>query len=181
MKKVVLTFGLIAGLITAGTMMSMVLISRGGQEHLENGEVIGYSSMLIAFILIFFGIRSWRDQNGGKITFKTAFKVGILITLVACAVYVTTWEVYYFTYDQGDFVEHYSARQLEKLKLSGATARELAAERTKMEEFGKLYQNPLVNIGLSFLEIFPVGLIVTLVSAATLRDRPSRQALNAAT
>jgi hypothetical protein len=170
MKRIVLTFGLIAGLITSATLVTMLLVWRDSGTVPENGEIIGYSSMLIAFITIFVGIKTYRDQNGGRITFGQGFKVGILITLVASTLYVATWQVYYYNFAP-DFIEKYSARQLEKMRASGASPATLAEEKKKMEDFAKLYRNPLVNIGFSYMEIVPVGLIVTLIAAGVLRRK----------
>jgi uncharacterized membrane protein len=169
MKKIVLTFGLIAGLIVSATLLVMLQMHRDGRPP-ENGELIGYSSMLIAFVLIYVGIRSERERSGGRISFGRAFKTGILITLVASAVYVVTWEIYYYNFDPG-FMERYAESAIEKSRAGGATEFEIAAERRRMENFARLYRNPLVNVGFTLLEIVPVGLLVTLVSAAILKTK----------
>lgn len=170
MKRIVLIFGLIAGLITSATLLTMLLVSRGSDTVPEHGEVIGYSSMLIAFITIFVGIRTYREQNGGRITFGQGFRVGMLITLVASTMYVATWQVYYYNFAP-DFIEKYSARQLETMRAAGASDAVLAKEKQKMDEFAQLYRNPLVNIGFSYMEIVPLGFIVTLVAAGALRRK----------
>lgn len=172
MKKIVLSYGLIAGLIVSATLLVMLSMHRDGAPP-ENGELIGYSSMLIAFLLIFAGIRSEREKNGGHISFGHAVKVGVLITLVASAVYVVTWQIYYYNVDP-QFMERYAESALERSRANGASEAQLAAERTKMENFARLYRNPAVNIGFTLLEIFPVGLVVSLISAAILRTKQQR-------
>jgi hypothetical protein len=171
MKRIVLTFGLISGGFLAAMMAVMVpvCLNRGGNV----GYLVGYTTMVVAFLAVFFGIRSYRDKNGdGTITFGKAFKVGILITLIACAMYVTAWEIIYFNFVP-DFADKYAALSIDKLRSDGASDAEILAEQKKMDDFKKWYANPLLNIGMTFMEVFPVGLILTLVSAAILRRKPT--------
>ncbi|MGH9457714.1 MAG: DUF4199 domain-containing protein [Thermoanaerobaculia bacterium] len=107
---------------------------------------------------------------GGTIGFGKAFQVGILITLISCACYVVTWQIYYYGFAP-DFFETYAAFTIEKMASEGASAAEIERVRERMADFAELYRNPLVNAAVTFLEPFPVGLIVTLVSAAILRRR----------
>jgi len=120
---------------------------------------------------VFVGIRSYRENlGGGSITFGRAFKVGILITLMASAFYVVTWQIIYYGFIP-DFEKKYSEVVVKKLKDKGATPAQVAVKEREMADFSRLYKNPLVNIGFTFLEVFPVGLVVTLVSAGFLRRK----------
>ena len=171
MKRIVWTFGLIAGVILAGLVVAMVPMCMSENADLDKSEIVGYAGMVLAFVMVFVGIRSYRENaGGGAITFGKAFKVGIVITLIACAVYVITWEIVYFNFVP-DFGEKYAARVVKQMQADGATVAAVAAKQKQLVEFGKLYKNPLINAGVTFLEVFPVGLIVTLVSAAILRRR----------
>jgi hypothetical protein len=127
-------------------------------------------------LLVFFGIRSYRDNVGnGQITFTKAFAVGISIALISCLFYVVTWEIIYFNF-MHDFMDKYGALMVEKLKASGASA---AAVQAKIEEMKKLkesYENPLFNAAMTFIEPFPVGLVITLLSAGILRKKPQVRA-----
>lgn len=173
MKKIVLTFGLIAGGFLAAMMAIMVPLCMEGHVGLDFSAVFGYTTMVLAFLAVFFGIRSYRDKTGdGTITFGRAVGVGLLITLVASAIYVTAWEIIYFNF-LPDFADKYAALSLEKMRAGGASATELVEAEKKMADFKRWYANPLLNIGMTFLEVFPVGLIVTLVSAAILRRKPA--------
>jgi hypothetical protein len=176
MKKIVLTFGLISGAILAAMTAIMLPLSMSGRIDFDQSEIVGYTAMVLSFLLVFFGIRSYRENvGGGTITFGKAFQVGILITLVSCAVYVISWEIVYFNFVP-DFADKYAAFTIEKLRQDGATAAAIAAAEKKMADFKELYANPLINVGITFLEVFPVGLIVTLVSAAILRRKPTPDA-----
>jgi hypothetical protein len=169
MKRTVWTFGLIAGAIMSVMMLvSMWLVDR---VDIETSEVVGYTTITAAFLLIFFGIRSYRDSKAGRtISFGRAFLVGVLINVVASACYVATWEFIYYRLAP-DFGEKYAAHAIEKERAKGASEAELAEKMTEMQRFQEMYKNPLFNAAITFLEPFPVGLIVSFLSAAILRRR----------
>jgi hypothetical protein len=172
LKNIVLKFGLIAGVIVASMTAVTLSLCMKGVVDFSQSEVVGYTTMVLAFLMVFLGIRAYREQSGGAITFGKAFQVGILITLIASAVYVISWEIVYFNF-LPDFFETYAAFMVDKLRASGASASEVAARQKEMADFGRMYKNPLFNIGVTFMEVFPVGLIVTLVSAGILRRKPA--------
>ena len=181
MKKIVLTFGLISGAILGGLTAIMIPYCMNGHGTLDNAEVLGYTIMVLCFVLVFVGIRSYRENHsGGAISFGKAFQVGILITLVASAVYVVSWEIVYFNFVP-DFGEKYAAHSIEKSRAQGASPEALEKMKKDMDRFQRLYKNPFFNSGMTFMEVFPVGLLVTLVSAAVLRKRPPADGRRVAT
>src|SRR5688572_3357466 len=148
MKKIVLTFGLISGAILAAMML--VTFPFHEQMGFDNAEMIGYTTIVLAFLLVFFGVRSYRDNvAGGHVTFWRALQVGILITLVSSACYVATWQLVYYKLAP-DFSEKYAAHYLEKQRQSGATTAELEATAQQIETFRTWYRNPLVNVAITF-------------------------------
>jgi hypothetical protein len=166
MRKIVLTFGLIAG----GILSAMMFLTLPFQEQIgfDKAAIIGYTTMVLAFLLVFFGVKSYRDNvAGGSVTFGRAFKVGLLITAVATVCYVASWQVIYYNFAP-DFMDKYAAYTVEKEKQSGATEEEIAAKTKRMAEFKEMYKNPLVNIAFTFLEPLPVGIVFTLVTAGVL-------------
>ena len=170
MKKTVLTFGLIAGVLMSVLMDSSVLLAdKIGSGH--NSLVIGYTILVASFLLIYFGIRSYRDNTlAGQISFGRAFACGILITLITTVCYVATWEILYFKFIP-HFMDSYFAAQIHKVQSSGLDAATTAARVAAIEHSQQLYQNPLVNMAYTFMEPLPVGLIITLISAAILRRK----------
>jgi hypothetical protein len=166
MRKIVLTFGLIAGVILSAMMLLAMLFQ--DQIGFDRGAIVGYTSMVLAFLMVFFGVRSYRDNvPGGSVTFGRAFTVGLMITVVASVCYVATWEFIYYKLSP-DFSDKLAAYTLEKAKKSGATDAQIAARTKQMADFKELYRNPLVNSALTFLEPLPVGLLFTLVTAGVL-------------
>jgi hypothetical protein len=170
MKKIVLTFGLISGAIVAGLMWLMMGLFKTGVVNFDNGEIFGYTTMIVALSMVFFGIKSYRDNNGGKVGFWKAVQVGILISLISAACYAVSWEVYYRTIG-GDFMQAYTAHYIEKMKEKGAPAEEIEKTQAEMANFGEMYKNPLIRFAMTLLEILPVGIIVTFISAALMRRR----------
>ncbi|MDX2121954.1 MAG: DUF4199 domain-containing protein [Gemmatimonadota bacterium] len=166
MRKIVLTFGLIAGAILS--VMMLLTIPFADRIGFDKGAIIGYSTMVLAFLMVYFGVRSYRDNvAGGSVSFGRAFSVGLLIVVIASACYVATWQFIYYRVTP-DFMEKYSAYTLEKARSGGASEAEIAAKAEEMAKFSELYKNPLVNIGFTFLEPLPVGLVFTLVTAGAL-------------
>ena len=170
MKRTVWTFGLIAGAIMS-VMMVVTIPFADRMWEMGTGEVIGYTTIIAAFLLIFFGIRSYRDNKAGRtISFGRALLVGVLINVVASACYVATWElIYYRLYP--DFGERYAAHAIEKERARGGTEAELAKKIADMQKFQAMYRNPFFNVAMTFLEPFSIGLIVSVMSAGILRRR----------
>ena len=169
MKKTVLTFGIISGLILAVMMIATVpFLHKIGEDK---GLIIGYTTMVLAGLLVFFGIRSYRENvSGGRLTFGKAFTVGILISLLSCCFYVGTWEVLYYRF-MPDFAEKYATQMVEHAKASGASQEKIEATMREAEQFARNYHNPAYNIGMTFLEVFPIFLGITLLSAGILRKK----------
>lgn len=170
MKKTIITFGLISGAVSSALMLLTVPFhDRLGFE--TAGYVVGYTGIVLSFLLVYFGIRSYRDNvSGGMITFGKAFAIGMGITVISCIGYVLTWEALYFTV-MHDFPEKYAAHMIEKLKASGASDAVIAQKSKEMADFKVMYENPLINAAFSFIEPFPVGLVITLISAAVLKKK----------
>jgi len=169
MGKIIVTFGLLAG----GVMSAMMGITMSFVDQIgfDKSVFVGYTTMVIAFLMVYFGVRSYRDNvAGGSITFGKGLQVGLFIVLIASACYVATWEVIYIKV-WPDFGDKYAAHLIEKARASGASAVELAKTQQEMAEFKEAYKNPLINIAYTFLEPLPVGLIFALVTAGVLRRR----------
>jgi hypothetical protein len=168
-KKTVLRFGIISGVILS--VMMGATIPFADTMGYDRAMVVGYTTMLLAFLFVFFGIRSYRENvGGGKVTFGRALKVGILITCIASAFYVVTWQVMSYAF-MPDFMEKYSEHIISQERAAGASEQALAEKQTEMARFTELYKNPFIRAGMTLMEVLPVGVIVTLASAAILRRR----------
>jgi hypothetical protein len=168
-KKTVVTFGLIAGAMLS--VMMLATLPFMDSIGFEYGEIIGYSSMVLAFLLTFFGIRSYRDTvAGGTVGFGRALVVGLLISAVAAVCYVATWQVIYFKLAP-DFGAKFQAHLLEKARRDGESEEAIARRKKELDEFVELYRNPAFNAAITFLEPLPVAVVMSLVSAGVLSRR----------
>jgi hypothetical protein len=170
MTKIVLIFGLISGAIAAALMWILMQVVNGETADLDYAMIGGYATMIIALSMVFFGIKSYRDNHGGRITFLKGLQVGILISLVCAVCYAASWEIYYPKIGD-EFIEKYNAHYLDKMKASGASEAEIEKQRAESEKFAGMYKNVLIRFPMTMMEILPVGVIVTLISAALLRKR----------
>jgi preprotein translocase subunit SecF len=170
MKKTILTFGLISGAVSS-VMMAVTVPFHDRIGFEKGGYILGYTTIVLSMLLVFFGVRSYRDNvSGGQITFAKAFLVGLAITVISCLCYVAAWEVVYFNF-MHDFTDKYAAHVIQKAKDAGASAAAIQAKVQEMQRFKQLYENPLFNAAMTFIEPFPVGLVVSLISAAVLRKK----------
>lgn len=170
MKKLVLTYGLISGLIVSAWLVAVVAI---GMEHMDNtaGMFVGYTSMIIAFSFIVVAVKNYRENHGGTITFGKAFRIGLYISLIASTMYVISWIIDYHFFVP-DFMDTYAAHAVEKLKTEGASVAEINKTAKEMAEFKEMYKNPVVLVLFTYSEILPVGLLISLLTALFLRKIP---------
>ena len=169
MKRTVLTFGLISGAICAVGMLTTVPFA--DKIGFDKGEILGYTIIVLSALMVFFGVRSYRENaGGGLLTFGRGFAVGILITLISSACYVGTWEVIYYKM-MPDFADKYAAHMVERAKASGASQQKMDEMERQAKQFKQMYDNPAINVVLTFTEVFPIGLLVTLASAGILRKK----------
>ncbi|GHN00641.1 hypothetical protein WSM22_21300 [Cytophagales bacterium WSM2-2] len=171
MKKIILTYGLIAGAIVAAMMFITMPMYKSGALKIDNGEIVGYTTMVIALSMVFFGIKSFRDNHqNGAITFGRGLKVGVLITVIASVMYALAWEVSYASIGE-EFTQKMQEHYIKKMEAKGATPAEISKAKEEMYGFIDLYRNPFVRFGITLFEIFPVGLVISLLSAGLLRKK----------
>ena len=167
MKRFALGYGGITGAVIIGTtIVGFLLVD---PEAIAGLEWLGYLVMFAAFALVFVGVKRYRDEElGGVIRFGTAFKVGLAMTLVATAIYVVAWEATQFATDYR-FMDEYAASYVAQVEASGAPEAEVERAREQVAVAVERMRNPIFRTLITATEIFPVGLLVTLLSAAVLR------------
>ncbi|MEO0417228.1 MAG: DUF4199 domain-containing protein [Pseudomonadota bacterium] len=168
MLRYSLIFGGIIGAIVI-TFMSVVLISMG-TDSLFSSEAAGYAIMLVVLSLVFVGIKRYRDmEQGGVITFVQGASVGAGIAAVAGVIYAIGWEFSLMATDYA-FIEAYSQSLIDGVAAKDIDETAKAAEIAEINASVEMYRNPLFRLPITFIEIFPVGLIVALVSALILKN-----------
>lgn len=171
MKKIIITYGLIAGAIVTA-FMAYGAYAMDKNPDFEGSMILGYTGMLVAFSFVFIGIKNYRDKhNNGVITFAKALKIGALISLIASTIYVGVWLLeYYLLYP--DFMEKYSSAVLKKMNTATMTAAEIKAKTDEINMYKEMYKNPLWIIALTYMEILlPIGLLVPIISALILKKQ----------
>lgn len=169
MKKHVLIFGLLPGVIWIAVMIVMVNLMYTSSGF-ESNDLLGYAAMVVVFSLIFFGVRDYRNKkHDGFISFGKALKAGVLMALVASTIYVIVWLFYYYLFVP-DFIDIYTQHVLNETPSS-----EFAAKTEEMESFSEMYENPLFVILITYAEVLPIGLVVALVSALILKKKDKNE------
>lgn len=170
MWGLILKYGIVAGLIVGVPMLWRMLTMEAEGADPLGGIVIGYLTMLLALTAVFLGVKQYRDKvKGGVIKFLPALGVGLAISAVACVLYVISWEIS-LAYSKMDFIAWYSNHMIESVRSTGGTPEQIAKATADAAKFAEFYQQPLMRIPMTFLEMFPVGLLVSLISAAVLRN-----------
>jgi hypothetical protein len=174
MKKIVWTFGLISGGIMSAMMVALLPLEK---EFEASALILGYTTMVLAFLSIFFGVRAYRDNVGRGVSFGRALGVGVLIAFIASTCYVATWEVISHTF-MSDFPAKYEAATIKHLQESGKSQAEIDAGIAKAKQFTVMYRNPLFSIAITFVEPMPVGLVIALISAGVLSRKRREESLS---
>lgn len=170
MKRNIIVCGLIAGAIVSMTMVTSANLCYTSVDF-EGSMVLGYASMILAFSLIFVAVKNFRDKfNGGIVSFGEAFKIGLYISLIASSVYVLVWLVDYYFFVP-DFMDKYSASMIKHAKEGGTSSAKIKDTIAEMDSYKEMYKNPLFVILLTYTEILPVGLIVSLICALILKRK----------
>jgi len=166
-----LRYGAISGAIVISVIIAGIVFANGpGQGHGFASQIFGYLVMIVALSMIFLAIRDYRNkQLGGVIKFLPAFGLGLLVAAVAGVAYIIGWEIYLAATNYS-FMDNYVAQMIEAKRAAGVSEAEFEAYAAQLEQMRVSYQNPLFRLPMTFIEIFPVGLLIALISAAILRN-----------
>ena len=165
--KYALVYGAIGGAIAIAVISATLVLDMSNHT---SSVWFGYLVMLASLSLIFVGLKRYRDvERGGVIRFWPAFGLGVGMAAVAGLIYALGWEAFIAATGY-DFIADYSATMVDNMREEGATAAAIQAKVAELAEMAAYYNNPLIRISMIFAEIFPVGVLVALVSAALLRN-----------
>jgi hypothetical protein len=173
MKKTIFVFGGIASLVLLLFILGLTFFN-------WHSATVGYTAMIIAFSFIYVGIRSYRENyNGGVISFGKAFRIGLGIALLASTAYVIFWMIDY-TYFMPDFMDKYAAKMVQQARQSGLTGPELEKKLAGINQMKDLYKSPIMVVLFTYLEILPVGIVISLIAALILKRKTRHDAIPAA-
>jgi hypothetical protein len=173
MKKTILTFGGIAGLAIGLFILFIAWQCERNPDYAGN-EIVGYAAQIIAFSFIFVGVRNFRDKfNQGRLSFGKAFTIGLGITLIGGTIYVLIWLVDFYVFIP-DFMDKYAAHMLKEIRASGVSQAVMDKKIAQVNGMKEMYKNPLFVILITYAEVLPVGLIISLLAALMLKRKHSR-------
>ena len=169
MRKSVLIFGVSSGVVAIVMMLATLPYIQNHDS--EKADIFGYASMVLSALLVFFGIRSFREkESAGRLTFGRGLLVGVLITLISWACFSVAFELIYF-WIVPDYGEKFAACMIERARDSGGTPADIDKARSQAAMFRRLWDNPFTNAALTFATLFPVGFAAAAISATILRKR----------
>jgi Protein of unknown function (DUF4199) len=173
MNKDVWKYGLLSGFALAIMMSATVPFEHHTNMHWA--MVIGYTTMVLSFLIVFVGVKHYRDTEcGGSISFGRAFAAGGLMMLISCVCYVTAWESLNATVEK-NFAHEYAAALVKRAQKSGLQGAALDQKIAEAHEFEAKYSNPLYRASMTLLEPLPVGIVMALVTAGILRRKPENR------
>lgn len=173
MKKKILIYGLLAGLIVSA-MLVITCIRCYYEKDFSGSMIVGFTVMILAFAFIFIGIKNYRDQfNNGTVTFGKAISIGLYITLIASTMYVVVWLISFYGFIP-DYMDKYTEHVINNAKANGVSKADLAKQVAEMQDYKDMYSSPVGVVLLTYLEILPVGLIITLLSALVLKRKQAK-------
>ena len=173
MKKNILIFGLVSGVILGAYTLTLTVFTKAFHGHVDN-YVAGYAAMIIAFSCIFVGTRNFRDKyNQGMLSFGKAFLIGLGISLIGSTMYVGAWLIEYYCF-MPDFMDKYSAALIAKAQHSGLSPDALQKKIESINSMNRMYKNPIVMTLLTYMEVLPVGIVISLITSLILKRRQPR-------
>lgn len=170
MLRIILLYGLPGALIVGAPLAWGMLTLDLNAPMPENGALVGYASMLVALTGVFLGVKQYRDKvRGGVVKFLPALGVGLGISAVASLGWVIAWEIS-LAVTKFDFVAAYYGAMVEQAQADGASAERIAEIKAEQAGFADMYANPLIRMAITFVEMFPIGVVISLISAGLLRN-----------
>lgn len=164
MNKIILKYGIFGGMAASLVMSCIALYMKSNPQETVN-MFIGMFTMILAYTFIVLGIIKLRNENNGILTFGKAFLCGVGIVFIAATIYVLTWLIIYYNFFP-NFMDHYS-----DLALKETPPEELVAKKAELEAYKDMYKTPIGVILLTYMEMFPIGVIFSLICALILKKK----------
>lgn len=164
MNNIILKNGLFGGIIVS-VFMAITTMYMKSNPDVEPSMVVGFASMILSFFFVVWGIKQQRDANGGIISLGKGFVTGLLITLLISTIYVLVWLIIYYNFFP-NFMDYYA-----EMAIKNANAEDLAKVTEEMNMYKEYYKSPIMIILLTFMEILPLGIVVSFISALALKRK----------
>lgn len=167
LRQIALTYGGVAGLIVCFAMFGSFLLL--DQSYVFN-ELLGAVMMIPSFIIVVFGVKKFCDSTQPEVTrFTDGAIAGFSIVGVMSVIYAIGWEFYLYLTDY-TFMDQYITNERILAEERGVHGAELALLQDQMQSAAEAYANPFFRFGITIMEIFPLGMLVALISVLLLRN-----------
>lgn len=177
MKRFTLLLSIAGGVFVS--IFMVILVKYCNPQHALTNMLITYAAMIIAFSVIFVAVKKERDSNGGVITFGKALGIGLMITLITSTIYAAVWLVDYYVF-MPDFMDKYTDHIIQQLKASHLPPQELKEKIDQANRNREMYGSFIGMTMEAYMEILPVGLIVSIIAALILKRGRNREEVVAA-
>ena len=167
MKKTVIKFGKYAFITAAVLFLAALVLGKSLSYGAQ--EIIGYSSIVVSLVFVFFGIKNYRDQeNGGSISFGKALKIGMLITLFAALGFAII-DFIYTAFINPEFLEQYTQHMTENLE-STYSGEELATKKAELDSSMEYMTSGFMAF-IMFSTVVLIGFVISLISSLILNKK----------
>ena len=169
MKRTALRYGLYSAIILTGLMsLSLFLSPRLGLNY-DDREVVGYLSIFLSMIFIFLGIRYYRNQNNGYLSFGQGLKLGVLMALLPAVLFGLFNMIYGLV--NPHFFQDYANYYIEDMRRT-MPAKEFEVEKAAFLKKMDFLRPPLMQFLVMAITVFVIGFIVAIISSLALQRKP---------
>lgn len=161
MKNSILKNGIVGGVLTS-LMMGFVTFYMKTNPEAEPNMIFVILTMIFANLFIILGIINYQKKHTENYSILKSILVGSLISLIISTIYVGVWLIIYYNFFS-DFMEHYAEIVLKRTNPS-----ELSKVTAEMNQMKEWYKSPIMIILLTYMEILPIGILVSLSTSITL-------------
>lgn len=167
MKRTILRFGLYGtATICVLSILSWFLID---VVEDKTGEILGYTTMVVSLLFIYFGIKHFRDrENNGMVSFGKALLIGVLISLMASVAFGML-DVIYVKVINPDFITDYYDKMFAQIE--SMPTEEFETRKAEIESEKEMFLNPFVHFLIMSMMVFVIGFIISLLSALVLQRK----------
>ncbi len=171
MKNIVLKHGLITGIFITSFMVFYYVIFYPFLIRHNEYCSLGLLGLIGSFSMVFFGILEYRDKvNNHIISFKKAFKIGFLISLMGSLIYLAYYTINYHFF-KPSLLEREISYQLRPQKIEHLNKESIQALTDRIKEYRNSFHNPIYFILNTLGDALPFGLFFTLISALILKRK----------
>ena len=161
-KNIILNYGIILGVISV--FQSLIMYAMG--KHLQPHWSVGIISGILLIVLIVLGIKKFKNNNNGFLSFGQAVKVGVGIAIVAGLIGVI-YNYIFMNIIEPTYMEQLSEIQLQTMIDQGYSEEQI--ETT--QDMTKRFSSPALSAAFGIIGAAIGGFIVSAIAGAIMQKR----------